>query len=93
MHGVFGEVDFNLKVPGIQAEWQGPAVGDCDCYEATITPPDGKVARPVESDRVSKLSKRFNKKNTLLSNKYKVIVLVPSLYLILITSLQKYLAN
>jgi len=53
MEGVFGTVHFTLREPGIQAEWDGPERGACDCYDVILDPNDGKVARPSVNERVS----------------------------------------
>ena len=58
MEGVFGTIHFTLREPGIQATWEGPNRGACDCYDVNIDPNDGKVARPALNERVIK-TKRF----------------------------------
>ena len=52
MQGI-GTTPFVLQVPGIEALWEGPERGVCDCYDVQINPPHGRVARPAMNDRVS----------------------------------------
>lgn len=48
----FQDTEFTVDMPGIEAMWQDPKHGVCECYLAVITPDDGYQAIPGEKDEV-----------------------------------------
>nr|XP_002121477.2 fibronectin isoform X2 [Ciona intestinalis] len=46
----FENTQFTLNFPGIEAVWEPPTEGFCDCYDATISPSDGQMAFPTHGN-------------------------------------------